>query len=69
MNWVNNMSIDRYAIIENGIVANVVVWDGNTETWQPPTGSTANLLPDDSPVSVGFTFDGTNYAAPVTSKT
>jgi hypothetical protein len=25
----------------NNIVENAVVWDGNTETWQPPSGFTA----------------------------
>jgi hypothetical protein len=55
-----------YAIIEAGVVVNMVVWDGNTETWQPPDGSTAELLPDGSPISIGYTFDGTNFAAPVT---
>jgi len=26
----------NYLVIENGIVVNAVVWDGNTETWTPP---------------------------------
>lgn len=58
------MTINRYAIVENGMVTNVILWDGNTETWQPPMGSTANLLPNDSPVGPGWTFDGTDYAGP-----
>lgn len=29
----------RYAVVENGIVINVVLWDGTT-TWQPPEGAT-----------------------------
>lgn len=29
-----------YAIVESGVVVNVVVWDGNSE-WQPPVGTTA----------------------------
>jgi hypothetical protein len=33
------MTIQNYLIIENNVVTNDVVWDGNTETWQPPTDS------------------------------
>jgi hypothetical protein len=33
------MTIQNYLIIENNIVANIVVWDGNSQTWNPPLGS------------------------------
>lgn len=33
------MTIQNYLIIENNVVTNNVVWDGNTETWQPPVNS------------------------------
>lgn len=26
----------NYLMIENNAVVNICVWDGNTETWQPP---------------------------------
>ncbi|WP_082716456.1 hypothetical protein [Burkholderia sp. BDU5] len=59
------MTTTGYAIVENGVVTNVVVWDGNTESWQPPEGTTANVLPPDSPVGVGWTTaDGANYMPP-----
>ena len=29
-----------WIVIINGIVDNRVLWDGNTETWQPPAGVT-----------------------------
>lgn len=54
----------RYAIVANGVVTNVVLWDGSPH-WAPPNGSSANLLPDDSIVGSGYTFDGTNYVEPV----
>jgi hypothetical protein len=33
----------RYAIIDEngGWLVNVVVWDGNTSKWRPPTGTRA----------------------------
>lgn len=31
--------IENYLIIEQNIVTNVCVWDGDTDTWTPPEGS------------------------------
>lgn len=33
------MTTQSYLIIESGVVTNIVMWDGNPETWTPPTGS------------------------------
>lgn len=37
--------MDTYAIIDNegGWLVNLVKWDGNLETWQPPSGTIAIL--------------------------
>lgn len=61
------MTINQYAVVENGVVSNVVLWDGNEETWSPPVGSTVNLIPEGIEAGIGYTFNGTNYAAPVGS--
>lgn len=53
-----------YAIVVKGAVTNIVLWDGNTETWQPPEGSAAVPIPDDVFVSIGFTYDGSKFSAP-----
>lgn len=54
-----------YAIIENGVVMNVVVWDGNTDEWQPPTGSTVIEVTQQTGVAyVGFPYAGGRFAAP-----
>jgi hypothetical protein len=36
----NKMTIQNYLVVENNIVTNVVIWDGNTNTWQPPSNAT-----------------------------
>jgi hypothetical protein len=33
------MTIQTYLIIENNVVNNAVLWDGDVNTWQPPQGS------------------------------
>lgn len=33
------MTIQNYLIIENNVVTNVVMWDGNTADWTPPANS------------------------------
>jgi hypothetical protein len=33
------MTNQNYLIIENNVVTNIVYWDGNTNTWQPPADS------------------------------
>jgi hypothetical protein len=37
---VNNMTIQNYLIVENNIVTNVCVWDGDINTWTPPSDAT-----------------------------
>jgi hypothetical protein len=37
--------METYAILdkENGWLVNLVVWNGNLEDWQPPSGTIAKL--------------------------
>jgi hypothetical protein len=30
------MTTQNYLMIQENVVTNIVVWDGNTQTWQPP---------------------------------
>ncbi|SDH08997.1 hypothetical protein SAMN05216466_10762 [Paraburkholderia phenazinium] len=57
------MTISTYAVVENGAVTNVILWDGQSG-WEPPAGTTAHPLPDGSPATIGYLFDGTSYTAP-----
>jgi hypothetical protein len=34
------MTTQNYLMIEENVVANICVWDGNTQTWQPPANTT-----------------------------
>ena len=53
----------RYAIVLNGIVDNVVIWNG--EGIVPGlTGSEAVLLSADQDCSIGWTYDGSTFAEP-----
>lgn len=38
--------VEKYAILDanNGWLLNVILWDGNLETWQPPAGTIVELL-------------------------
>jgi hypothetical protein len=49
--------VSRYAIVRDGLVTNVTLWDGQTD-WDPGEGCTLYPLPDDSPVSIGWTRSG-----------
>lgn len=50
----------NYAVIQNGVVVNSVVWNGDIASWTPPTGCQAVA----SSAAIGYTYDGTNFFAP-----
>ena len=52
--------MSKYAIVESNKVTNIVEWDGDTETWTPPTGSTMVAIGvTDYGVDIGQDYDGT----------
>lgn len=53
-----------YALVENGVIVNIVSWDGSIETWQPPEGLLAVEMPDGVNAGIGWTYDGTSFHAP-----
>lgn len=53
----------NYALIEAGVVTNVIVWDGKSG-WAPPAGVQAVAVPADVPVCPGYTYKGGKFAAP-----
>ena len=40
------MTTQNYLIVENNVVTNNVVWDGNPNTWQPPADATMLVQAD-----------------------
>lgn len=46
----------RYAVIVDGTVANVVIWDGHTP-WQPPPGSQLVALAEGEFCSAQMAYD------------
>jgi hypothetical protein len=45
------MITQNYLLIENNVITNVCLWDGNTETWTPPSDATM-LIQSTTPVIV-----------------
>lgn len=40
------MEPTRYAMVKDNVVVNVVLWDGDTAKWQPPTDGTI-MIPNE----------------------
>ncbi|OIR49556.1 hypothetical protein [Enterobacter sp. FB] len=49
-----------YAVVENGVVTNVVVWDGEGE-WSPASGE---AIKTDSPVAIGWNYSDGVFTNP-----
>ena len=55
--------VSRWAIIRDGVVENVCLWDGDTSKWKPEAGRDAVPAPDH--VGIGWAYDGQDWAEPV----
>jgi hypothetical protein len=55
-----------YAIVENGIVTNTIVWDGESE-WVPPEGVSVVEVPSDTVAGPGFSYSGGKFVAPTST--
>lgn len=59
------MEVSTYAIIEAGVVTNIVLWDGSAD-WVPPEGATAiDIGAISTPVSIGYLWSNGAFSAPV----
>ncbi|MGC0989770.1 tail fiber assembly protein [Pantoea agglomerans] len=63
---------NRYAIIAEGVVLNIIAWDGELyyDVKQAGYGDKAELmaLDEDSPVAAGYLYDGKEFSAPPLTK-
>ncbi|WP_313471694.1 tail fiber assembly protein [Atlantibacter hermannii] len=51
---------NSYAVVKDGIVINIVAWDGETE-WQPDEGYAVKT---DGSVGIGWLYDGETFTPP-----
>lgn len=51
---------NSYAVVKDGIVINIVAWDGETE-WQPDEGYAVKT---DGTVGIGWLYDGKGFTPP-----
>lgn len=58
--------IERWAMIQNGVVINVCLWDGNPNTWQPPNGIEMQIASDQC--GIGWLWDGIQFNPPFTEE-
>lgn len=56
-------SVERYAIISNGIVINTIMWDGKSEAGLNPDEESI-LLQDDDAAGVGYTYNNGVFSPP-----
>lgn len=53
----------RWAVISDGIVRNIIAWDGVSE-WSPPNIEDIVIEIEDKPVSIGWIYNGSEFIDP-----
>lgn len=53
-----------YAVIKDGVVDNLVEWDGDESGWMPPEGSSAVLVNAQDRVSIGAAYASNELKSP-----
>lgn len=57
--------INQYAVVENGVVINVILWDGTPSSWTPPDGTAVEPIPSGIQAGIGYSFNGSEFVAPI----
>jgi len=52
----------KYALVSNNQIVNIIEWDGDTKTWQPPENLTVHKL--EGPISIGWLWNNGNPVDP-----
>jgi hypothetical protein len=50
------MTSSTYAVVEDGVVVNTILWDGDPDTWQAPDGLIAVVVPDGVAAAIGWSY-------------
>jgi hypothetical protein len=53
--------MDKYALVQHGMVVNIILWDGVSK-WAPPDGMKVFKIPDGLNVAIGWYWDGKNFS-------
>ncbi|PTT74646.1 hypothetical protein DBR26_00240 [Pseudomonas sp. HMWF007] len=56
-------TISNYAMVAEGKVINLIVWDGDTESWSPPEDVAVVKLRANQRVDIGDLYDGSSFTA------
>lgn len=51
---------DTYAVVENGVVTNIIIWDGGGE-WSPDSGKAVKVKRE---CGIGWIYDGKSFTPP-----
>ena len=55
------MTTQNYLVVENNVVSNVCVWDGDINTWTPPSDATMLIQADTNAMVWELNTDKTAY--------
>jgi hypothetical protein len=55
------MTTQNYLVVEADVVTNICVWDGDTNTWQPPADATMLIQEDTNALVWQLNADKTDY--------
>jgi len=55
------MTTQNYLLVENNVVTNLVVWDGDVNTWTPPLDATMLVQATTPAVVWGLNTEKTDY--------
>jgi hypothetical protein len=55
------MTTQNYLVIETNLVTNICIWDGDVNTWQPPTDATMLIQATTQALVWELNFDKTDY--------
>ena len=55
--------IYNYATVKSGMVTNIILWDGNEDSWPPPEEVTMVVVPESVRVDIGDQYDGEKFVS------